>query len=1175
MSDTKRWSQLLLVVSMLTLASLLIMSASSRADCFEDKEYQEALKQTEEQWEAFRKTMQEGASEFEGFVKKYQEYEDIVFSQDMEKSIRLVKRVFDLEDATEQQAKDMLRKVRDQFNQLDAGGIKTKLTGVTEKLKAADKIAGEMENAYQFAKKFDPAHAKDNPTYGLKLIGNILTDGAKKMETVPLVGQILGPWLNAYAQATEAFVGALDRLTKKMQEFRQGSLCTHFGTNTDAMGAFEQAASSSGYSGEDCLTYFPTAKFPRLRGLAYEGQENYFLFSAVGCRGYFAPIGNTDKVYLWHSLLLQPRALDPDWLANRARSLSAEVEQRARRYYSLINGLHTRSDNGWLIVEALALEGEVAFYGKLDEETFVANYIIDESHHTTIEGIIEQYERYVYAEGTVYGDKDGQRQAVQGAQVSITLAGRPFSTTTNSSGQYQLLMEGQPGARVLIEVSADDYQTYRTDGAMPTKVVLGMNFTLSSTSGLFTISGAVYNKSKTPVEPVAGAAVIAETTEGAQGASGVSGADGGYTLSVQAKENTTVTVTASVDQTSGSATAVVIGSAKSGVDILLDLAEETETHELTIAATVVDAHQGNLQGAVVTDGTNSVTTGANGIASLGPLSVKDHSEESPFTVTVSATLTLPDGNVVASDPVTVTYAGQPTAAVVLVIPVEEGKEVTISGHVYDANGIGVEGAQVTTDQGVSTTTAGGGTFALPPVALASGQTVNVSASSTDGTNSFSGGPVPVLFDGTQTSIGGVIITLPLAQLSQVTISGRVIGADGKPIGGAAVAADGASTVTDASGGFTLPPVEVELGQAVTVTASVTVYDGSSRSGTASVTAGSHQVGGVTIQVAVETVPEDEIDDLISELEDDLADSDADLAGVMAEFNMAVANLDGIAREFATYADYFNQRLRELRELSCNQPDVAYALSAASTQLDMYEIGLWALPDLYAQVVAAQGSDPTARQFMSVEGEFARVVQQEGMLQGRYAEMQADYGSWHCDEDESQVESGVIAQGDADPDDVEVGAEGGGGVEICGDGIDNDGDGEIDECDAGCCDKNVQITVVDCGAAADDIFLVALNGADIGVTPKGAANTFNVELSPGGHSVTITCLDDGSVPPGNDIGTVCVYITVYGESVNLIGGGEAGIRFGGSYTFGFTVPEGPVMSGIPNTFDGSSLQHLEK
>jgi hypothetical protein len=188
-------------------------------------------------------------------------------------------------------------------------------------------------------------------------------------------------------------------------------------------------------------------------------------------------------------------------------------------------------------------------------------------------------------------------------------------------------------------------------------------------------------------------------------------------------------------------------------------------------------------------------------------------------------------------------------------------------------------------------------------------------------------------------------------------------------------------------------------------------------------------------------------------------------------------------------------------------------------------------------------------------------------------MLAAYAAYECDEDKAETDEGDRADNEEDPDDVATGAGEGGGVEVCGDGIDNDGDNEIDECDAGCCDKSVQITVTDCGPAADDVFLVAVDGGDVGVTPKGAANTFNVDLSPGNHSVTITCLDDGGEPLGADIGTVCVSIVIYGGPA--IGGDEILIAYGGSADVGFYVPEGPAAATVNRLFDGSSLRDAER
>lgn len=317
----------------------------------------------------------------------------------------------------------------------------------------------------------------------------------------------------------------------------------------------------------------------------------------------------------------------------------------------------------------------------------------------------------------------------------------------------------------------------------------------------------------------------------------------------------------------------------------------------------------------------------------------------------------------------------------------------------------------------------------------------------------------------------------------------------------------------------------------------------------------------------------EIDDDIDDVEDD-GDDVVNYDALLAEFALAVAELDGVAADFEGLADFFDQRLRELREQACGSADVSYALTNSTSQVEMYALYLTGLYGLYGEIIAAQASDPENRSLGNVESEFTRCVDREGTLEARRESMSADYSTWQCDEDQAETEDGDRADDDADPDDVESGADEGGGVEICGDGIDNDGDNEIDECDAGCCDKNVQITVTDCGTAADDIFLVAVDGGDVGVTPKGAANTFNVELSPGDHTITVTCLDDGGEPLGSDIGTACVTAVVFGES-QAIGGGEMAIPYGGSQTISFYVSEGPVSAKIHRTFNGASLRGLEQ
>jgi hypothetical protein len=202
------------------------------------------------------------------------------------------------------------------------------------------------------------------------------------------------------------------------------------------------------------------------------------------------------------------------------------------------------------------------------------------------------------------------------------------------------------------------------------------------------------------------------------------------------------------------------------------------------------------------------------------------------------------------------------------------------------------------------------------------------------------------------------------------------------------------------------------------------------------------------------------------------------------------------------------------------------------------------------------------------------------MKTRYQKMLAAFGAYKCDEDKAEEDSGDKSREDADPDDVETGAGTGGGVEVC-DGKDNDGDGIIDPCSAGCCEKNVQVYVDDCGAADDDIFVIKVAGKKAGVTPKGSETTVDVELLPGDYTVTITCVDDGGEPDvADDVGTACISIVAYDQAVEALQNGvpvlpktPLSINLNASAEIGFTVPENAPLP-LPPAPDMSILDGLE-
>jgi len=460
------------------------------------------------------------------------------------------------------------------------------------------------------------------------------------------------------------------------------------------------------------------------------------------------------------------------------------------------------------------------------------------------------------------------------------------------------------------------------------------------------------------------------------------------------------------------------------------------------------------------------------------------------------------------------------------------------------------------------------------------QTLAINATKSEGKNSYGGTPVTVTCDGKNKNISAPTIILSILQLQEVTISGRVIGVDDKPLSGVAVKCLGASVSTGSGGEFTLPPIQLELGKPAEVTGSIMMSNGDVASGSTSVTPTSPTLGGALITLQVKSVPADSvqngnpIDSALSDVENDTTSNLNPMQALM-EFEFLVAQMENMANNFFSYADNFDQRLRELGQEACKNQSVAYSLSSAEKLLEQCRQTMTEINRTYGLFKAGFDRNPFDPAFLSAAADYGLSQNRISAMDGRYQKMLGDFGLYQCDKNVTDVNAGDVAQNDADPDDVETGAESGGGVEVCGDGIDNDGDNLIDECDAGCCDKNVQITVSDCGTAPDDIFLVAIDGMEVGVTPKGNANTFNVELSPGGHSVIVTCLDDGGEPGvADDIGTACATVVIYGTQTD-IGGGEMAIALSATQNIGFVVPSSANPPALNKVYDGRTLQGLEK
>ena len=169
-----------------------------------------------------------------------------------------------------------------------------------------------------------------------------------------------------------------------------------------------------------------------------------------------------------------------------------------------------------------------------------------------------------------------------------------------------------------------------------------------------------------------------------------------------------------------------------------------------------------------------------------------------------------------------------------------------------------------------------------------------------------------------------------------------------------------------------------------------------------------------------------------------------------------------------------------------------------------------------------------------------------IIDSEIAKMKAELAALGCDEQEVEEGGNEVAENTNDPNVI----GGGGAVEICGNGLDDDGDGLIDE---GCESQgnfNILIIVYDSGNLKDDVFALSVSGqGNLGNTPKGGARSYPLSLSPGSYTATVTVI---SAP--DNVGTFTIAVKEGDKIIaSQSGGPAAGTVINVPFTVGATVP----------------------
>ena len=135
----------------------------------------------------------------------------------------------------------------------------------------------------------------------------------------------------------------------------------------------------------------------------------------------------------------------------------------------------------------------------------------------------------------------------------------------------------------------------------------------------------------------------------------------------------------------------------------------------------------------------------------------------------------------------------------------------------------------------------------------------------------------------------------------------------------------------------------------------------------------------------------------------------------------------------------------------------------------------------------------------------------------------------------------FAQQNADPNWVQ---DGGLGVELMGDGIDNIADGLQDEIAGALARGNIVIILLDGGKSKDDIFGFYVDGRNEGDTPEGGRRTYSLNLTPGMHQAVVRGKKTDEGP--------CTYAIIIMEGMNELVKIDGNLNINQEVTYSFTV-----------------------
>lgn len=248
-----------------------------------------------------------------------------------------------------------------------------------------------------------------------------------------------------------------------------------------------------------------------------------------------------------------------------------------------------------------------------------------------------------------------------------------------------------------------------------------------------------------------------------------------------------------------------------------------------------------------------------------------------------------------------------------------------------------------------------------------------------------------------------------------------------------------------------------------------------------------------------------LEEVIEDGEDALCDEESLLAS-LARLDEIVASGNRMAANFRATVNKFMKEINDQNSNVCENTIIAAAFASAKDQQAEYQLLVDEATSLSTDLILESSLCPLEEVEIDINSILQKISQlgpTQGEMDDGLSLMDDQLQQQSCDTQEVEDQGDTIAERD-DPEVIQAG--GTGATEICGDGIDNDGNGLIDDGCAGASNFNVTISLYDSGNLADDVFGLSVSGqGNLGNTPEGGLRVYPLRLSPGSYVATITVI----------------------------------------------------------------------